>query len=79
MCRACYLTGYTDELGEFYELGKEVESYRTPEELAEKTRYYLSHPAAAEALREAGYRRAIRDHTWRRRFEELFGRIGVGS
>jgi spore maturation protein CgeB len=79
MCRACYLTGYTDELAEFYELGKEVDTYRTPEELADKTRYYLSHPTAAEALREGGYRRAIRDHTWRRRFEELFGKIGVGS
>ena len=77
MCRACYLTGHTDELGEFYEVGKEIDTYRSPEELVEKTRYYLSHPASAEALREAGYRRAIRDHTWRRRFEELFRKIDV--
>ena len=37
----------------------------------------VSNVGAAERLREAGYRRALRDHTWERRFEELFRRIGV--
>lgn len=77
MCRSCYLTGHTEELAEFYEIGKEVDTYRTPEELADKAKYYLAHPPAAQALREAGYRRALRDHTWRRRFEELFSKIGL--
>lgn len=41
-------------------------------ELLDKTKFYLSHPREAEKLREAGYRRARRDHTWQRRFEQLF-------
>jgi spore maturation protein CgeB len=77
MCRTCYLTGHTDEITEFYEVSREVETYRTPEEFIEKARFYLSHPDAAEKLREAGYRRARRDHTWERRFEELFRKIGL--
>lgn len=77
MSRTCYLTGYTEELGEFYEFGKEVETYTTPEELVDKTRYLLAHPSVAENMREAGYRRARRDHTWVRRFEQLFSEIGV--
>jgi hypothetical protein len=75
MCRACYLTGHTDEIGEFYEVGREIDTYRTQEELVDKTRYYLTHPEAAEKLREAGYQRALRDHTWTRRFQELFQKI----
>ena len=47
------------------------------EELVDKTKFYLSHPEAAEALREAGYQRARRDHTWVRRFEQLFREIGM--
>lgn len=78
MCRVCYLTGYTDELTEFYEIGREIDTYRTPAELVDKVRFYLSHPDAAEKLREAGYRRALRDHTWKRRFEELFRKIDIG-
>lgn len=77
MSRTCYLTGHTDEIEEFYDVGREVDTYATPEELADKARYYLAHPDAAEALREAGYRRARRDHTWVRRFEELFLKMGL--
>jgi spore maturation protein CgeB len=77
MCRSCYLTGHTDEIGEFYEIGKEIDTYASPAELVEKTRFYLDHPDAAERLRERGLRRAATCHTWRNRFEELFTKIGL--
>jgi spore maturation protein CgeB len=79
MCRTCYLTSDTDEIAEFYDLGKEIDTYRAPEELVDKTKFYLSNPEAAESLRAAGYERARRDHTWVRRFEELFGKIGLSA
>lgn len=79
MCRSCYLTAYTDEIELFYRVGQEIDSYRSPEELADKVRFYLKHPDAAERLREAGYHRAIRDHKWVNRFQELFRKIGLGS
>ena len=31
MCRTCYLTGHTDEIAAFYEIGQEIDTYRTPE------------------------------------------------
>jgi hypothetical protein len=77
MCRACYLTGHTEEIREFYEVGAEIDTYRTVEELIDKTRFYLSHPDAAERLRQAGFLRASRDHTWTRRFTELFAKVGL--
>lgn len=77
MCRTCYLTGYTDEIEEFYEIGKEIATYNSPEELVEKSRYFLANPSEAEKLREAGYRRALRDHTWTQRFKQLFKEVGL--
>lgn len=77
MCRTCYLTGYTDEITEFYEIGKEIDTYSSPEELVDKTRFYINHPDEAEKLREAGYQRALRDHTWECRFEQLFKEIVI--
>ena len=77
MSRTCYLTGYTDEIAEFYELGKEIDTYRHSDELVDKVNYYLNHPSEAEKLREAGYQRALRDHTWKNRFEQLFKTIGL--
>jgi spore maturation protein CgeB len=37
----------------------------------------LDNPARAETLRQAGAERARRDHTWTRRFEELFRKIDL--
>src|SRR5206468_11694071 len=50
MCRTCYLTGHTDEIAEFYEIGKEIDTYRSPAELIDKTKFYLNNPVAAEQL-----------------------------
>jgi spore maturation protein CgeB len=79
MSRACYLTGHSDEITEFYDVGREVDTYRSPDELVDKTRFYLGNSEAAERLRECGYRRALRDHTWRSRFEDLFRKIGLSD
>jgi spore maturation protein CgeB len=79
MCRTCYLTGHTEEIREFYEVGREIDTYRTPDELIDKTKFYLKHRAAAEGLRAAGYERAQRDHTWSERFKAVFNKIGIGS
>lgn len=79
MCRACFLTAHTDEIEEFYDVGTEIDTYHTAEELIDKTRFYLTHPSAAEKLRAAGHTRALRDHTWERRFEELFRKTGVAN
>jgi len=77
MCRTCFLTGYTDEIAEFYRIGKEIDTYNSVEEFLDKVRFYLSHPQAAEKLRELGYQRARRDHTWVCRFKQLFREIGL--
>ncbi len=79
MCRASYLTGYSEEIEEFYAIGKEIDTYRSKEELADKIRFYLANPFAAERLREAGYRRARSDHTWAQRFRKLFAAIGLSA
>jgi hypothetical protein len=78
MCGACYLTGHSDEIEEFYQVGKEIDTYSTENELIEKARFYLRKPESANSLRQAGLRRARRDHTWKRRFEQLFREAGFG-
>jgi hypothetical protein len=76
MCGACYLTGHTEEIEDFYDVGKEIETYRTTEELIEKCNFFLARPDAAERLRTAGFLRARRDHQWTNRFQTLFTKIG---
>ncbi len=77
MCGALYFTNYCEELTEFYEPDKEVIVYRNEHELLDKVEYYLSHSEDAERVRQAGYKRALECHTYQKRFEDLFNKIGL--
>lgn len=77
MSGAFYVVEHMDELGEFFDLEREVVTYRDGVELADKVRYYLAHPAERERIRLAGLRRARAEHTWQRRFQTAFEAIGL--
>jgi spore maturation protein CgeB len=77
MCGAVYLTGFTPELTECFEPDREVLVYRDIEELVDKAQFHISHPEAGDKIRAAGLRRALSDHTWHKRFEQLFSQLGL--
>jgi len=79
MSGALYCTGYMDELAEMFEPDKEVLTYRNQHEMLDKVRYYLGHPNAAVKIRQAGQSRALRDHTYQRRFQQLFHELDLSS
>lgn len=68
---ALLLTDRKDNLGELFEVGKEVVVYSSAEEAAELISYYLAHPDEAQAIARAGQERTLREHTYRHRMEEL--------
>lgn len=67
-----YMVEYMEELEEFFDIGKEIICYHSAEDLAEKIKYYLSHDTERENIRRAGYERCRRDHTWHKRFQDIF-------
>lgn len=79
MSGAFYLMEYVPEIEEFFEVGKEVVCFEGADDLVDKARYYLKHDGERERIREACRRRALSDHTWARRFEDLFRHTGIGS
>lgn len=68
---ALLITDLKDNLGELFEVGKEVVAYSNSEEAAELIRYYIAHPEEARVIARAGQARTLRDHTYQRRMEEL--------
>ena len=61
------ITDWKENLHEMFESGKEVVTYRTPEECAEKIQHYLTHEAERQTIASAGQARTLRDHTYQRR------------
>jgi len=77
MSGAFYMVEYMHELEEFFDIGKEIVCYHDGNDLAEKAKYYLSHESEREKIRQAGYRRAVNEHTWQKRFSEAFKKMGI--
>jgi spore maturation protein CgeB len=72
-----YLTEYQQEIEAFYDIDREIVCYRSKEELLDKIRFYLRHPADRTQIREAGRRRCLSEHTWAKRFEKVFRDITI--
>lgn len=75
-CGSFCLTEYAEDLEHYYEIGKEIECFSSPKEAAEKIRYYLAHEQEREEISRAGYERTLRDHTYEKRFQEIFQVMG---
>ena len=65
------LTDAKDNLGELFEIGKEVIAYSTKEEAVELVEYYLAHPDEASTIAQAGQQRTLSEHTYQSRMGEL--------
>lgn len=77
MSGGLYLTEHHDELTAFYDIGREIVTYRNTNDLLTKIRRLLDHPDETEAIRRAGRIRALREHTWEMRFDRVFRLMGV--
>jgi len=71
------LTSEADNLREYFEPGKEIVIFTDADDLIDKIRYYLSHETERENIRSAGYQRSLRDHTFEKRFLDIFQTMGV--
>ncbi|WDV46932.1 glycosyltransferase [Clostridiaceae bacterium M8S5] len=69
------ITKKIKEIGEFFEYGKEIESYENNNELYQKIRYYLDNPKKREEISVNGQKRCALDHTWVQRLRKLFNEI----
>ena len=60
---AFLLTTHHPELAKFFEPGEEIETFRTPQELAAKISYYLAMPDRADEIARRGQERCLREHS----------------
>lgn len=77
MSGGLYLTQANPELSLAYDVGKEIITYKDEKDCAEKIGWFLNNPEEAERIRKSGRERALRDHTWEKRFDEIFRLIGI--
>ena len=71
------LSNYQPEIEELFRVGKEIESYRTIDELEDKVRYYLAHEDSRVKIAIAGYRKVSEKYSYDARFGEMIKHLGI--
>lgn len=70
-CGAFLLTDDQDALGELFDIGKEVITYKNREEIPELLKFYLNNPQERKRIAERGRERIVREHTYVHRIQIL--------
>lgn len=65
------ITDGSEYVKDFYEPGKEIETYEDNDELIAKIDHFLTHPAEREAMARAGYHHAMNGHRIGQRLRQL--------
>lgn len=70
-CAGFLITNYQAEIPEYFEIGKDLETYESLEELEEKIRYYLSHEEERVEIAINGYEKVKKYHTYEMRLAQM--------
>lgn len=75
-CGGFLMTNYQAELPEYFEIGKDLEAYGSPEELIDKCTFYLNHPEDRTAIAKRGYEKVKCYHTYDSRINSMIVELG---
>lgn len=73
------LTDRVPYLEEYFDIGREISTFESTDDLIEKARHWLAHPDERAAVAEAGYQRVLGEHTYDHRFAAIFERMGLAQ
>jgi len=62
LSRTFCLSEWCPEIGEIFDIGKEIDVFSTPEELVQKIEYYLANEKIREAMVERAFVRAVKEY-----------------
>lgn len=75
-CGALELSYYVEGLEHLFSIGEEIAIYLNSADMIEKVRFYLDHDELRERVAHAGYQRTLNDHTYGKRFSDVFKKLG---
>lgn len=78
-CGGFMITGNNPYISGYFLPGREVVVYENTADLINKTLFYLVHDQERDEIRMNGYNRVIATHTYHKRFQEIFRKIGLGN
>jgi spore maturation protein CgeB len=68
----CLVTEEAPNLDQFFCIGEEILAFEGGDELVETVKSLLAHPEQRDTIARRGFERVSKEHTYDRRFDELF-------
>lgn len=78
-CGGFVMTNYQSEIPEYFEIGTDLETYASEDELLEKCAYYLAHEDERRQIAENGFRKVKEFHSLELRLGEMLRCMGWGK
>lgn len=76
---AFILVDYTKTLHTAFKIGKEIDTFKTAQELRRKVEYYLKHPKKREEIAHNMRVRVLKEHTYVHRLKHLIAQINASE
>ena len=70
-CAGFLMTNYQSELNDYFEIGKDLETYSSMDELVDKCAFYLEHDDIRTEIAHNGYEKMKQHHTYPHRIAEM--------
>lgn len=77
MSGGLYLTQDNPELNLVYDVGNEIVTYKDYAHCLKQIHWLLDNPDKAQEIRQAGFKRALKEHSWDKRFTQIFCMSGI--
>ena len=72
-----FLLSYdVEHLSDYFKIGEDLVTYSSIDDLASKIFYYLKNENIRNDVARSGYKNVIKNHTYQKRFQDIFQRIG---
>ena len=73
--RTMLLTEYHPAIGEFFDINKEIVTFKNSEEFSEKAKFLMSRPIITEKIAAAGHKRFLAEHESKVRLSKILKQI----
>jgi spore maturation protein CgeB len=74
-CGGFLLTEYATHLEEYFDIKKEIAIFYDKKDLKDKIKFFLKNSNQSKLIANNGYLRTIKDHTYEKRFNEIFNHL----
>jgi len=76
-CGGFLITNWQNEIEEYFEIGKELVTFNSLEDLIEKVSYYIKRPQERREIAEAGKKKVLEKFSYQKAFENIFMETGL--